>query len=176
MSMIVYFRRLLNRDLERLLAEPELVPGYLHPGDRIEDEEGFGPFVEMDTDKAWHGIHFLLTGSAEGDDRPECFIYTAGRWVGNEDDVGLPYGQARGFASSEVKRIAEVLAAADEAKLRSRFDPHVMTRDEVYPSDIWEGWPPEDDALGYLIHYYTMLRAFVMDAAQADEALLVYFN
>jgi hypothetical protein len=61
-------------------------------------------------------------------------------------------------------------------KLRSRFDPHVMTRDEVYPSHIWERRSPEDDALGYLTRYYTMLREFIMDAAQADEALLVYFN
>src|SRR5262245_14008087 len=173
MRMIAYFRRLPNRDIERLLAEPELVPGYLYLGDQIEAEEGFGPFVELDTDKAWHGIHFLLTGSVEGDDRPECFIFTAGRWVGNEDDVGLPYGPARGFPSSEVKQIAEVLAAADEAKLRSRFDPHVMTREQVYPAaGIWE----EDDALGYLIDNYTKLREFIMDAAQADEALMVYFN
>jgi|SRR5262252_1891017 len=170
MSVIVYFRRLPNRDLERLLAEPELARGYLYFGDQTEDEEGFGPFVELDTDKAWHGIHFLLTGSAGGDDRPECFICTGGRRVGDDD---LP---ARGFASSEVKQIAEMLATADEAKLRSRFDPHVMTMDDVYPSDIWKGWSPEDDALGYLIDYYTKLRKFIMDAAQADDALLVYIN
>ena len=93
--------------------------------------------------------------------------------MGNDDDVGLGYGPARGFASSEVKQIAEMLAAADEAKLRSRFDPHVMTMDEVYPGD-WED--PEEDVLGGLIDSYRRLREFIMGAAQADEALLVYFN
>ena len=38
------------------------------------------------------------------------------------------------------------------------------------------GPPPKDDVLGYLIHYYTMLRELIMDAAQADEVLLVYLN
>ncbi len=170
MSIIAYFRRLPNRDLERLLAEPELVNEYLHFGDKLEDEEGFGPFVDLNVDKAWHGIHFLLTGSTGGDDRQECFIYTGGRQMGNDDDVGLGYGPARGFASSEVKQIAEMLAAADEAKLRSRFDPHVT---EVYPGD-WED--PEEDVLGGLIDSYRRLREFIMGAAQADEALLVYFN
>jgi len=172
MSIIAFFHRLPNRDLERLLAEPELVPRYLRFGYGMEDEEGFGPFVTMNVDKTWHGIHFLLTGSAGGDDRPECYIYTAGRRMGNDDDVGLGYGQARGFTNSEVKQIAEMLAAADEATLRSRYDPHVMTRDEVYP-DIWEN--SEEDELGGLIDRYRELREFIMDAAKADEALLVYF-
>src|SRR5215510_3686163 len=176
MGIIAFFHRLPNRDLERLLAEPELVRRYLRFGYGEEEEEGFGPFVTMDVDKAWHGIHFLLTGSAEGDDRPECFIVAGGRWVGNDDDVGLGYGRARGFTNPEVKQIAEMLAAADEATLRSRYDPHVMTRDEVYPSDIWECWPPEDDPLGFLIDQYTVLRKFIIEAAQADEALVAYFG
>ena len=173
MSMVAYFRRLPNRDRERLLAEPELGTEYVHLADSIEDdEERFGPFVNLYIDKAWHGIHFLLTGSAEPADLPEGFIYTGGREIGE----GCGYGPARGFTSSEVKQIAEMLAAADEATLRSRYDPHVMTRDEVYPSDIWECWPPEDDPLGFLIDQYTELRKFIMDAAQADEALLAYFG
>src|SRR5215467_8265654 len=155
MSMITNFRRLPNRDLQRLLAEPALVTEYLHMADSIEDdEERFGLFVNMDVDKAWHGIHFLLTGSAEPADLPEGFICTGGRPMGH-DDVGLGYGPARGFTSSEVKQIAGMLAAADEAKLRSRFDPHVMTRDAVYPGDWAEG-----DAFGGLIHFYTPLREF----------------
>jgi len=59
MSIIACFRRLPYRDLERLLAEPELGTGYVHIADSIEDdEERFGPFVDLDIDKAWHGIHF----------------------------------------------------------------------------------------------------------------------
>ena len=173
MSKIGNFRRLPNCDLERLLAEPELVTGYLYNEDDYQDEEGFGPFADLDVDKAWHGIHFLLTGSAWGNDPPECFIVAGGREIG---DVEVGYGPVRGFASTEVKQIAEILVAADEAKLRSRFDPHVMTRDEVYPAHLWKAPPQEHDVLGYLINYYKKLREFIMNAAQADEALLVYFN
>jgi hypothetical protein len=104
MSIIGCFRRLPNRDLERLLAEPGLVTGYLYNADGEEAEDGFGSFAELDVDKAWHGIHFLLTGAAWGDNRPECFIVASGREIG-DDDVG--YGPARGFTSSEVKQIAE---------------------------------------------------------------------
>ena len=73
-----------------------------------------------------------------------------------------------------MKQTAEMLAAADEATLRSRYDPHVMTRDEVYPSDIWE--KPGRGRAGGLIDRYRELREFIMDVAKADEALLVYFG
>ena len=66
MSMIMMFRRLSDADLARLREEPELVAEYIGEADL----DGFGPFADLDIDKAWHAIHFLLTGTAwEGEPR-----------------------------------------------------------------------------------------------------------
>lgn len=47
-------------------------------------------------DKAWHGIHYLLTGTAWEGDPPLNFLVTGGREVGTEEigigpDEGLAF-------------------------------------------------------------------------------------
>jgi hypothetical protein len=110
MGMTVMFRRLSGEDLSRLREEPGLVADYLQG----EEPEGFGPFADLDVDKAWHAIHFLLTGSAWEGDPPLNFIVIGGSDVG--DDLG--YGPARGLSSDEVRNLAGALRAI--ATLRPR--------------------------------------------------------
>ncbi len=167
MSMIGCFRRLGGSDLEKLLAEPRLIFDYL---DAVEEAEGFGPFADLDVDKAWHGIHYLLTGTAWDGSPPLNFIVAGGHQVGDED-VG--YGPARGFYPDEVKVLAAALDATEAKSLASRFDPDAMARAELYP-DIWlqEG----DEALEYLVDNLEALRDFVSGASKAGEGLLVYLT
>ena len=119
----------------------------------------------MDLDKAWHGIHFLLTGRADGGDEPANFLLHGGREVGHVD-VG--YGPARALTSAETQAAHQMLATLSDETLRARFDPAAMTRLEIYP-EIWTGDDADDDALGYLMDGVAELRAFL--AAAADERL-----
>ena len=120
---------------------------------------------EMDLDKAWHGIHFLLTGRAEGGDAPASFLLHGGREVG---DVDVGYGPARALTSAETRAAHQMLAARSDDALRARFDPAAMTRAEIYP-EIWDGEDADDDALGYLMEGVAELRTFL--GAAADEGL-----
>ena len=106
MGMIGCLRLLPDSDLGRLLADPSLLPDYLDG----EEVDGFGPFADLDVDKAWHGIHFLLTNSAEGGSFPLAFLIVGGRNIGDED---MGYGPARGFAAREVAQIAAALSKVD---------------------------------------------------------------
>jgi hypothetical protein len=164
MGMIAMFRRLTEADLSRLREEPELVADYLG-----EDEpDGFGPFADLDVDKAWHAIHFLLTGSAWEGDPPLNFIVTGGVEMG--EDLG--YGPARGLNSGEVRTLAAALKTIPADALLQRFDPAALTSAEIYP-EIWDRPPEKDDPRGYVSEYYDQLRSFVLDAAFEGEALLV---
>jgi len=165
MSMITVLRRLSDSDLTRLLHDPELVRDYLD--EQSSDE--FGPFTELDIDKAWHGIHFLLTGTECEGDPPLDFLVRGGTAVG---DVNIGYGPARGWTSGEVSRLANAVRDLDASELRHRFDPPTMTRLDIYPT-IWNRDPKDEDTLGYLIGHYEALRAFIIDAAGAGQALLV---
>lgn len=165
MGMIANFRRLPETDLQSLREDPELVSEYLSEGQSTGD---FGPFADLDVDKAWHAIHFLLTGSAWEGDAPLNFIAAGGTELG--DDVG--YGPARCLDAREVASLAAALQSIPTDVLLTRFDPAALSAADIYP-DIWDRPPEEDDTRGYVAEYYEMLRAFILDAAAKNEALLV---
>lgn len=169
MSMIAIFRRLPHVDAARLVREPELLADYI---DAEQPPEGFGESAEFDADKAWHAIHFLLTGTAWGGQPPLGFILRGGTQLG-EDDIGR--GPARAFSAPEVRSIADALEALPSVELAGRFDARALAAADIYP-EIWHGAPGVDDPRAFVLEYYDALRSFVIDAAQRGEALLVYLS
>ena len=144
-------------------APPPPPPASLTLGD---DEGDLG-----DIDKAWHGIHYLLTGTADEADAPLGFLLSGGAYVGDED-VG--YGPARVFTSSETKVIASALSALSDEELRGRYRPDAMMKAEVYP-EIWDRTPPTDDPLGYIMEYVKVVRETLATVTARGDGLLVYF-
>jgi hypothetical protein len=168
MSMIGNFRRTSDARVAALLEDPESITDYL---DEEGDDDG-DAHADLDVDKAWHGIHFLLTGTAWEGEPPLDFVVRGGREVG---DVDVGYGPARVFASTEVRAIDAALRPLTREVLAQRFDPAAMSRLEVYPS-IWDRPREEDDTLEYVLEYYESLREFIAGAAREGEALVVYLN
>ena len=67
------------------------------------------------------------------------------------------------------------MASVDRSvQMRSRYDPHAMDNDGVYPQ-IWfeEGVAAFDD---YLVPHFRGLQAFFVRAAQAQQPVLVFFT
>ncbi|MGH7513623.1 MAG: YfbM family protein [Gemmatimonadales bacterium] len=129
--------------------------------------EGEGEIVDLD--KSWHGIHYLLTGTAWEGDPPLNFLVTGGREVG---DAEVGQGPARTYTAAETREVAGALAALSDAELRSRFAPGDMMRAEIYP-EIWDRDPAEDDTLGYLMEYLGLLRTAVATVVERGHGLLV---
>jgi hypothetical protein len=123
----------------------------------------------LDLDKSWHGIHYLLTGTAWEGDPPLNFVVTGGREVG-DDEVGQ--GPARTYTAAETREIATALAALSDEKVRARFAPGEMMRLEIYP-EIWDRAPAEDDTLGYLMEYLGQLRSTLAGVVERGHGLLV---
>lgn len=161
MSMIGNFMAVTDLELRRLFVKPERVADFLY-------DENADARKEIDVDKAWHAIHFLLTGDAWGGALPLAFIV-----LGNEiGDVDVGYGPARGFTSAQVKQIDEALRDIDAATLMSRWDARAVRAAEIYGVD------PDnvEDETDYVGGYYESLREFVREAAAADCAIIVYVN
>jgi hypothetical protein len=165
MSMIGNLRLVSDEQLSVLFADPEQVEDFLYESDEPSPDED-------DVDKAWHGIHFLLTGSAWDGEPPLNFLVAGGREIGNVD-VG--YGPARGFTSAEVAEIARALEKISSDDLRARFDGEQLMSAEIYP-EIWDRDPAEDDMLGYLVDYFEPMKALISRGAREGRALLVYIN
>lgn len=135
-------------------------------------EIGPGEGREGDLDKAWHGIHYLLTGTACEGERPWNFLLLGGEPVG---DIDVGYGPARALRAEEVQEVVGALASVDRATLQQRFDPDDMTRKEIYP-DIWHRDPNDDNVLGYCLEYFDALQTFMNNAAGAGLGVVIYLS
>ncbi|HEY2511539.1 MAG TPA: YfbM family protein [Polyangiaceae bacterium] len=161
MSMIACFRRVPDDVLQNLLASPEQLPDFL-------EEEGF---ADLDIDKAWHALHFFLTGTAWEGEPPLDFLVKGGTEVG---DVDMGYGPARGFTSQEVQLLWGALKPRTASTLRSAYNPERMRELEIYP----DGWrsAAEDHLDDYFLFYFDELRQFIEGAVREREALLVWLS
>ena len=165
--MIGNFRALPDEELQGLFADPSRVEQLLYESFFGGGSNGKGD--ELEVDKAWHGLHFLLTGSAWEGSFPLNFIVAGGQEVG--DDLG--YGPARGLASADVRTIDAALQPLTADELGQRFDAQRMTELQIYP----DGWSHDPDGeREYLLDFYADLRAFVHRTAEQGHALLVYLS
>jgi hypothetical protein len=145
-----------------LLAEPERIEDF------ISEER-----TSTDLDKAWHGIHWLLTGSADAGDEPHCYLLAGGEQVG---DVDVGYGPARALTSQQVAAWDDALTKISREELGRRFEPKAMLDADIYPQ-IWARTiKGEEDTLDYLLQAYAGLRDFVAAARRERSGLLVYLS
>ena len=200
MSMIMGLVTLSDSNIQRIIDDPPLVWQVVAPNDpepyeqaRISKADSAGlvarlfrrpperpPDLQMgdyegadvDLDKAWHGIHYLLTGTAWAGSPPLNFLLDGGRTAG-EIEVG--YGPVRLHFSSETKQIQQALSALTDDELRSRFQPNEMMKLEIYP-EIWDRSPVEDDTLGYLMEYVDVLRQQLETAVERGLGLAIYLT
>lgn len=193
--MIGHLARVTEAQLSVLQADPSMTPAFLYGGARAGAEPAVpGLFArllgarahppaparavlaesdDLDLDKAWHGLHYLLTGTAWEGEFPASFLVSGGMPLG-EEDVG--YGPARAFAPEEVRAIADFLDGMDETALRARYVPAELAEAEIYPDVIWTRDEEAETNWEYLLDAFTRSRAFVREAADRGLALLAFLN
>ena len=161
MSMIGNFVQLTPVRLQMLIDDPTSVEAFIYPSEG--DADGC-----IDIGKAWHGVHFMLTGDPWGGTLPLANVVLGGVEIGN--DVG--YGPAHYITAEEVHAVAEALRAIPPEELAKRYDAAEMLRNQTYP----EIWHDDDDAIDFLLSHYESLRNYYLDAASKRNAMLKYFN
>jgi len=124
---------------------------------------------ELWLDKAWHGIHFLLTGSAWEGDEPLNFLVAAGEPLEGTD---TGYGEDRVFTSEQVKQIDSALQGISKEEFESRFDPAKMMEEDIYPT-IWDRPKDEDDTLGYISEHFLELKQYIHRTAEHNMGIIV---
>jgi hypothetical protein len=134
---------------------------------------------QYEVDTAWHGLHYLLTGTgapglsfvydgqgALGGELPYSFLL-AGRTLAIADEGwGMTLLAHDG---AEVGRIAAALAALPSSELRKRFDPDGMMAEDVYPGT----WDRGRDEVEWLIDAYEAMVPFLVESARRGCGLLV---
>ena len=166
--MICGLRQIEASDITPLLANPSQVASLLFPDDDDDPDAG----IQIELDKAWHGIHFLLTGSAWEGDEPLCYLVTGGEQIG-EEDVG--YGPARLLRPFKVATFAAALAKISPDDFRGRYNPEAMQTAEIYP-DIWDRVEEREENLQYLLEYFEELKTFTATAHEQGTGLIIYLS
>jgi Domain of unknown function (DUF1877) len=154
MGMYVQIRALKAEDVEAFLDGPP------------ENLVRRGASNSVSLEKAWHGLHYLLTGSATSGELPLAFLLEGGDPIG--EDLG--YGPPRFFDHDQVAELHAALSTISDDDLWSRFDAAQMTAEGVYPG-IWE--EPESDLREEYLHYFDELKKIVQNAHAKKLGLLV---
>lgn len=165
MGMVACFTSLSPETLQKLREETELIQEYLCPED--EDSE---PPNYIDLDKAWHGVHYLLTGLTQGGPEPYSLAVFGGKEFGPE--VG--YGPARFLTAEQVARVAQALSKLPAQALAERFNPPDMQAKGIYPDVIWVR--DKEESLDYALEGYERLQVFYRDAASRGEAVIQWLS
>ena len=164
MGMIFSGRRLSAAELQAVRTDPT-VAGALLFDDRYADSDSNRDPERVDLDKAWHGIHYLLTGT----------VWEIGDGLGAAILGGEPLEERGGYPPrlldpETVRTVAQALAAVDVDMLRARYDPAAMTAAAIYP-DIWDEGDEAFDT--YLAPHFLALRRFYQAAAADGQAALI---
>ena len=131
-------------------------------GARPPAEPVAGRHDELEIDKAWHGLHYILTGEAREAEGTLGQAVLGGIEVGN-DFAG--YGPARILDADLVAELAGALAAPDlEQEAAARYDPARMNELDIYPF----GW--DSPGLEWLLAALADLRGFYAGAAAHGRA------
>jgi hypothetical protein len=194
MGMVYVLRRATSDQLALLRKRPELIERFLYdePREAAVEATGlmdhlravfkFSPPAdplggprekgdEIDLDKSWHLMHFLLTGSAEGTDTPTSFLLDDWPPIG---DVEIGWGKAWAIDAEGLRRFNEALREVEDDSLCVRFDTERMKAEDVYLADAFEG--DEAEGCNYVLHHLSVLRTFVAEAARRNCGAIGYLT
>lgn len=170
MGMTATLYSLSDEHLQQLPDHPQLLGHVMQAAEPLDNlvldpVDGFvlapNEVAHVDLDKAWHGIHYLLTKTAWGAEFPLGFI-AGGQQINDE---------ARIYSAREVGQIAAALAPLDAQALSANFDPDNMDAIGIYPQ-IWtdEG----QQALDYCLHYFGPMQNFIEDTAARKLGMIIF--
>jgi hypothetical protein len=122
-----------------------------------------------DIHKAWHAIHYVLTGSAESGTEPSCYLLQGGVPLGPPLDME---DQPRLLTPDQVQAFDGVLQLINRLSvLRQRFDHEGMVAAGVYSMN--EGEDEVEEDLEFTAHFFRRLRKFIHGAATAGQGVII---
>jgi hypothetical protein len=122
----------------------------------------------LSLEKAWHGVHYLLTGAAEPGPELRSQAVLGGMELGDDPEGFSGYGPARYFRAAQVRELSEELRRPEvKSEAAARFDPARMSRLQIYP-----GWLAGEQDREWLMGGFQRLRDFYLSAAAQGRAVV----
>lgn len=141
--------------------------------------EGGAVRPNLDLDKAWEPLNFLLTGTAMEGDEPACYLARGGEELVGEDldDEQSGYSSIRALTPEQVAAFDRHLSSLTIDQLRRRFDVNRMVELRIYSTRRSEKAPTDgEETLGHLIEAFEDLRTFVRETAASGAGAIAYLT
>lgn len=161
MSMICQLIGASTEELNAIVGDSSDVMAFLQH--RIQHADN-----QCDLYKAWHGLHFLLTGDPwEGE--PPLSYAVFGDQPLCEEDFG--YGPPRYLTPDQVKEVSQALQQLQPDEMRLDYDNEEMRVLQIY--SISED---EEDEWEWLLGYFQQLVQFYNQAAKEGQAVVAFLS
>ena len=171
MEMLCSLRSLTQTQRQALLAAPGKLEAFIDDEEDFQDAAG-ARFLDLDIGETWHGLQWLLTGTAWEGKAPLDFLVRGGEDVG---EIPPDEGTARVFMAAQVRTLTQALQALPEKTRRKRYEPSRMHAEDIYPG-FWEEPPPDLDPEEELFSYLGELKTFLATVAERNLSLLVFIG
>ncbi|MCC0690203.1 YfbM family protein [Clostridioides sp. ZZV14-6387] len=161
MGMIGCYIRISEENVLKLQQAEDNLQG-LFFGDMDEDNT-------ISIDKAWHAIHFTLTGCPFGGEDDNIFskLVMSGN-VFMEIDGEPP---AMLITANDVKKLSEAMDSLEEQQFREKFNISEMLENNIYPVMDDEN---EEEFFDYVWANLIELKKFIEEAANDRQAVIFY--
>lgn len=126
----------------------------------------------IDADKAWQGIHTVLTGTAFPEGHDLDALVFGGTPIGDEE---FAMGPARYLRPDEVAHLAGLVEPIEVTDFEARIELGRLVALDVYPAV----WDREDEAainVEYLRDGYTLVRDGFLAARKDGAGMIVYLG
>ena len=154
MGMFCILHRVPENMFQELGSDPGKHLNYMRVQERIEGNPRM-----LDIDKAWHGVHFVLTGDDEIDSK-----------VASEDPLTwVVFGRdRRGWITvGDVNRVSEALNRVTTKDFEDRFKSRDFDGKRIYPIS----WKVGEQDLEYLSRVFGELKEFYHVAAREGQGI-----
>lgn len=147
-------------DLAGLQSDPQAADHYLF------DQGAYEAGELVDFDKAWHALHFMLTGEADETDHPLSLLPKDPERIGTDNGFGGPWI----FAPERIAGFHAELGKVSDDQIIQRFDPAAKLAANVYLADMFadEG----EEAIDYIMQSVPALRTLVNRCANSGSGII----
>jgi hypothetical protein len=119
---------------------------------------------ELNIQKAWDGVHFLLTGDVSAGATPLANAVLGGQEIGPD----LGYGPARFLTPEQVREVAAALASITPQEFEKRFNWTAMEKGEIYAV--------HEDGAEWLRDAFERMQEYYQAAAAQGNAMLLFLD
>lgn len=186
MSMICFVGQVSDKEIDNIKADPKRAELLINEGRYFEEpvkrsflqkllgkketpvvapDPSYIAEPTCDLDKAWHALHYVLTGDPGGGEFPLNFLAIGGQEIG--EDMG--YGPLRFLTAGETVVLKNELDKITIADFANRFNAKEMSGLELYP--VYGDWNDEDKE--WLTDAYTSIKQFIDQAVKNKKGIYI---